>query len=175
MPTALDPLVSEAVGTLLRLGLIVLLFLLADRAVRLVSRRIGQRLEATVAEPEQLARLKTLLRAGRGTMVVLMAIVAGMMILYTLGVNITPLLASAGIAGLAVSLGAQMLFRDIINGIIILFEDQYLIGDTIRVGGVEGTVERITLRATHLRDADGRLHIVPNGDIRVVSHLTKRR
>jgi small conductance mechanosensitive channel len=174
MPTfTLEPLVSEAIGTLLRIGLIVLLFLLADRALRLALRQIGQRLEATVAEAEQLARLKTLLRVGHGTAVVLMVLVAGMMVLYTLGVNVTPLLASAGVAGLAISLGAQMLFRDIISGIIILLEGQYIIGDTIRVGGVEGRVERITLRATHLRDAEGHLHIVPNGDIRIVSNLTK--
>ncbi len=175
MPATLEPLVSEAIGTLLRIGLIVLLFLLADRVLRLASRQINRRLEATVTEPDQLARLRTLLRVGRGTVVVLMAIVAGMMVLYTLGINVTPLLASAGVAGLAISLGAQVLFRDIISGIIILFEGQYVIGDTIRVGAVEGVVERITLRSTHLRDAEGHLHIVPNGDIRIVSNLTKTR
>lgn len=172
---ALEPLISEAVGTLLRIGLIVLLFLLAERALRLASRQIGRRLESTVTEPEQLARLKTLLRVGRGAVVALMVIIAGMMVLYTLGINVTPLLTSAGVAGLAISLGAQMLFRDIISGILILVEGQYVIGDTVRIGGVEGRVERITLRATHLRDAEGRLHIVPNGDIRVVSNLTKAR
>lgn len=175
MPVTLTPLVSEAIGTLLRIGLIILLFLLADRALRLASRQIGRRLEATVADPDQLARLRTLLRIGRGTVVVLMVFVAGMMILYTLGINVTPLLASAGLAGLAISLGAQMLFRDIISGIIILFEGHYVIGDTIRVGTVEGRVERITLRVTYLRDAEGHLHSVPNGDIRVVSNLTKTR
>lgn len=173
MPVTLTLPVSEAIGTLLRIGLIVLLVLLAERALRLASRQIGQRLEATVAEPEQLARLKTLLRVGQGTVVVLMVIIAGMMVLYTLGINVTPLLASAGVVGVAVSLGAQVLFRDIISGIIILFEGQYVIGDTIRVGGVEGRVERITLRVTYLRDAEGHLHIVPNGDIRIVSNLTK--
>ncbi|MER3457966.1 MAG: hypothetical protein C4309_04400 [Chloroflexota bacterium] len=175
MPASLEPLISEALGTLLRVGVIAVLFLLGERALRLASRQIGQRLEATVAEAEQLARLKTLLRVGRGTVVVLMVLVTGMMILYTLGINVTPLLASAGVAGLAISLGAQILFRDIISGIIILFEGQYVIGDTIRVGGVEGRVERITLRATYLRDAEGHLHIVPNGDIRIVSNLTKTR
>lgn len=96
MPVTLTLPVSEAIGTLLRIGLIVLLVLLAERALRLASRQIGQRLEATVAEPEQLARLKTLLRVGQGTVVVLMVIIAGMMVLYTLGINVTPLLVECG-------------------------------------------------------------------------------
>jgi small conductance mechanosensitive channel len=176
MPDWLGELIaSQVVGNGLRIALIALLFLLADRALRLAAREVGRRLDATAVEPEQQARLRTLLRVGRSTVYVLMVFIALMTILYTLGINITPLLASAGVAGLAISLGAQTLFRDIIGGILILLENQYAIGDTIRVGTVEGTVERITLRATRLRDADGRLHIVPNGDVRVVSNLTKAR
>lgn len=174
-PLTFTSIESEVIGAALRVGLIVLLFLLFDRALRLVARRIGQRLDATATDPEHLARLRTLLRVGRSTAYILVLLVAGMMALYTVGVNVTPLLASAGVAGLAISLGAQTLFRDIIGGILILFENQFAIGDTIRVGAVEGTVERITLRATRLRDANGQLHIVPNGDIRVVSNLTKAR
>jgi small conductance mechanosensitive channel len=89
-----------------------------------------------------------------------------------LDINTGPLLAGAGIAGLALSLGAQTLIKDYIGGILILVEDQFRVGDVVKVGNVSGNVERIALRATYLRDADGKLVIVPNGDIRQVSNLT---
>ncbi len=96
--------------------------------------------------------------------------------LQTLGVvniNIGPLLASAGIAGLAIGFGAQTLVKDVINGFFILMENQYDVGDTVRMSGVQGTVEHMTLRRTVLRDADGALHIIPNSEIKIVSNLTR--
>ena len=94
-------------------------------------------------------------------------------ILPVLGINMGPLLASAGIAGLAIGFGAQTLVHDVINGFFILMENQYEVGDTVRVGGITGTVERMTLRATLLRDDQGALSTVPNGKIDVVSNLTR--
>jgi len=94
-------------------------------------------------------------------------------ILPVLGINMGPLLASAGIAGLAIGFGAQALVHDVINGFFILMENQYEVGDTVRVGGITGTVERMTLRATLLRDDQGALSTVPNGKIDVVSNLTR--
>jgi len=94
-------------------------------------------------------------------------------ILQQLRVNIGPLIASAGIAGLAIGFGAQTLVKDVINGFFILVENQYDIGDVIRVAGVSGAVEGMTLRRTTLRDADGTLHIVPNSEIKIVSNLTR--
>ena len=88
-------------------------------------------------------------------------------------INIEPLLASAGIAGLAIGFGAQALVKDVINGFFILMENQYDIGDTIKIAGVTGAVEDITLRRTILRDGDGTLHIVPNGAIQIVSNTTR--
>ena len=99
--------------------------------------------------------------------------VAGMQILPLLGINIGPLLASAGIAGLAIGFGAQTLVRDFINGFFILIESQFDIGDVVKLGSVQGTVEKLTLRRTVLRDADGTLHTVPNSQITVVSNLTR--
>ena len=98
---------------------------------------------------------------------------AVLMLLSTFGVDITPLLASAGVAGLAVSLGAQTLIKDLIGGMFILVENQYTVGDAIQVGGVSGEVERLTLRTTHVRDVNGHLHIVPNGEVRVVANMTR--
>ena len=83
------------------------------------------------------------------------------------------MLASAGIAGLAIGFGAQTLVKDFINGFFILAENQYDIGDTIRIAGVQGVVENMTLRRTVLRDADGTVHTVPSSDIKVVSNLTR--
>jgi len=96
-----------------------------------------------------------------------------LMLLSTLGVNVTPMLASVGVAGLALSLGAQTLIKDIIGGVFILVENLYAVEDIIKVGAVSGVVERITLRSTHIRDTMGSLHMIPNGDVRVVSNLTR--
>ena len=96
-----------------------------------------------------------------------------LMLLSTLGVNVTPMLASVGVAGLALSLGAQTLIKDIIGGVFILVENLYAIEDVIKVGTVSGSVERITLRSTHIRDTTGSLHVVPNGDVRVISNFTR--
>lgn len=99
--------------------------------------------------------------------------VALLMILSDFGVDITPLLASVGIAGLALSLGAQTLIKDFIGGFLILFENQFIIGDTIQLDNLTGTVERITLRATYVRDARGFQYTIPNGEIRIVANTNK--
>ncbi|HEX8801477.1 MAG TPA: mechanosensitive ion channel family protein [Terriglobales bacterium] len=99
--------------------------------------------------------------------------IAAMQILALLGVNMGPLLASAGVAGIAIGFGAQTLVKDFINGFFILAENQYDIGDTVKIAGVQGVVENITLRKTVLRDADGTVHTVPSSDIQVVSNLTR--
>lgn len=94
-------------------------------------------------------------------------------ILPILGLNIGPLLASAGIVGFAIGFGAQTLVKDFINGFFILVENTFDVGDTIRTSGVQGTVESITLRRTILRDADGTVHTVPNSQMTIVSNLTR--
>jgi small conductance mechanosensitive channel len=99
--------------------------------------------------------------------------VAALQILPLLGINMGPLLASAGIAGVAVGFGAQTLVHDFINGFFILVENQYDIGDVIKIAGVQGAVESMTLRRTVLRDADGTVHNVPSSEIKVVSNLTR--
>lgn len=106
-----------------------------------------------------------------GTFVILF--VAILQVLPYLGLNLGPLLASAGIAGLAIGFGAQTLVHDFINGFFVLLEDQYSIGDTIRVAGVKGAVEDMTLRRTVLRDDDGTVHIIPNSQIQIVSNMTR--
>ncbi len=99
--------------------------------------------------------------------------VAALEILSLLGLNLGPMLASAGIAGLAIGFGAQTLVHDFINGFFILLENQYDIGDTVRIAGVKGTVEKMSLRMTVLRDEDGTVHLVPNSAVQIVSNTTR--
>ncbi|HID85788.1 MAG TPA: mechanosensitive ion channel family protein [Anaerolineae bacterium] len=165
-------------GLLARGGRILIILLAAWLGYRLlgvVARRIEKLVEdedhATVSEREQRAR--TLTRTLRSTGLVLIAFVAGTMILRELGMDIGPILAGAGIVGLAVGFGAQTLVRDVISGFFILLENQFNVGDSIQVGDLAGSVEKITLRATFLRDLQGTLHIVPNGEIRILSNRTR--
>ena len=97
----------------------------------------------------------------------------GMVILTEMGLNVTPLLASAGIVGVAVGLGAQTLVKDAIAGIFLLIEDHYDLGDRVRLNGVEGQVLEVSLRRTTIRDDDGGVHTIPNGAITVTSNLSE--
>jgi len=99
--------------------------------------------------------------------------VASLEILSQLGFNLGPLLASAGIVGLAIGFGAQTLVKDVINGFFILLENQYDIGDSVRAAGVKGNVEDMSLRRTVLRDDDGTVHSIPNSEIKLVSNMTR--
>ena len=99
--------------------------------------------------------------------------VASLEILSQLGFNLGPLLASAGIVGLAIGFGAQTLVKDVINGFFILLENQYDIGDSVRAAGVKGNVEDMSLRRTVLRDDDGTVHTIPNSEIKLVSNMTR--
>ena len=96
------------------------------------------------------------------------------MILSEFGLNLGPLIASAGVIGVALGLGAQTLVRDILSGIFMLVEDQYGVGDQVKVGDVEGAVEKVGLRVTTVRDAAGTLWYLRNGEILVVGNKSKK-
>lgn len=132
-----------------------------------------ERLLTAEMEPDRRARIRTVISAAKNTLRILILALATMGILAGFGLDFGPILAAAGIAGIAVSLGAQTLIKDFIAGLIILLEDQYRVGDSITVNGVDGSVERITLRRTNLRTGDGVLFVVPNGDIRTVGNNTR--
>ncbi len=107
------------------------------------------------------------------TGIVGVAVVAIFTILAEVGVNVAPALAGLGIAGIAIGFGAQSLIKDIFNGILILLENQYEVGDVVQIAGVAGLVEEVSLRRTVLRDLDGIVHSVPNGQIGVASNYAK--
>lgn len=119
------------------------------------------------------AQVRTLASVTRATGIGMIAFLAGLEILPLLGFKLEPLLASAGIAGVALGLAAQTIVKDCLNGILILVEDQYNVGDVVKLGGVSGTVETMSLRKTQVRDGDGTLYIVPNSQITVVANVTR--
>jgi small-conductance mechanosensitive channel len=119
-------------------------------------------------------REDTLIRIFNGAMRIVIIILAVLMILQEIGLEIGPLLAGAGIVGLAFGFGGQYLIRDIINGLFIILENQYRIGDVVNLDDTGGALEDITLRKTTLRDLNGTLHHIPNGDIKRVANLSKK-
>ncbi|MBU2235430.1 mechanosensitive ion channel family protein [Patescibacteria group bacterium] len=161
----------------IRIAIIILLGLLLDKTVdRFADRTIKKfvvkkQQHRDMEEIEQ--RAETLTDVFNTTTSVVVTSVVIMMVLPELGMAIGPLLAGAGVIGLAVGFGAQNLVRDFFAGLFILIEDQYSIGDVIRVGDVAGSVEIINLRRTVLRDLDGVQHHIPNGEIKLASNLTK--
>src|SRR6478752_6258034 len=162
--------------------LIVLVALIALRAARLFVHGIVKALmdrEATEGTAQELSavelkkRMDTLDALATNVLQFFIIVIAGLMVLGRLGVDIGPAVAGLGVIGIAVGFGAQTLVRDYLNGALILVENQYAIGDVVRLAGVSGTVEDFTLRRTTLRDLDGVVHTVPNGEIKVASNLTR--
>jgi small conductance mechanosensitive channel len=141
----------------------------------LISRYLSRRGGAEGLPGEAQKREQTLSRAAISTVNLLVATLAFFIILSELGINLAPLLAAAGVIGIAIGFGAQSLVRDFFSGIFILLEDQYRVGDVVQVGDTAGLVEDINLRRTVLRDLDFIVHTIPNGEVRVASNFTKEK
>lgn len=141
--------------------------LFAYRSIQLVSKGAGR---GSKAEREN--RAKTLVGVFQNAATVGIFITGFLMILEELGANITVLMGGVAVVGLAVAFGAQNLIKDYFYGFVMLLENQYMLNDTVRIGGLVGQVERITLRMTVLRDSSGVVHFVPNGTINSVSNET---
>jgi small conductance mechanosensitive channel len=171
-PTALDWLVASGLRVLLVLVGVWVGAKLARRGIEAWSRRAVARAEAK-EEVELTKRLHTLAGLAKLVATLSIAAVGGAVVLGELGVNLGPILATAGVLGLAVGFGAQSLVKDVISGLFMLVENQFNVGDVATLGGVTGVVERSTLRLTVLRDLEGRVHYVPNGQVGVVTNYTK--
>lgn len=143
------------------------------RIFRAVVGKMASLQEKRLPSGMRAQQVRTLAAVINSVGVFVVMFVSTLMILGTLGLNLGPLLASAGIVGLAIGFGAQTLVKDVINGFFILLENQYDVGDTVRIAGVKGTVENMSLRHTTLRDEDGTIHIVPNSAILIVSNTTR--
>jgi len=156
-----------------KLLLILLLVFVAIRVLRVATDRIAGLHEKKLPPGIRAQQIRTLAQVINSVGVFVILFVAILEALAIFKLNLGPLLASAGIAGLAIGFGAQTLVHDVINGFFILLEDQFNIGDTVRVAGVKGTVEGLSLRRTTLRDDDGTVHMVPNSQITIVSNMTR--
>lgn len=153
--------------------LVLLVAYLLARAARSIARRSADLHVRTLPSGVSVQQVRTVAGVVTSIAVFVIFFVAALEVLSLMGLNLGPMLASAGIAGLAIGFGAQTLVHDFINGFFILLENQYDIGDIVRVAGVKGTVENMSLRRTVLRDDDGTLHFVPNSVIQIVSNTTR--
>jgi small-conductance mechanosensitive channel len=165
---------QEVAADAVRIALIILLSLVGYRIVKLMTRRLERDVEDEdpIDKRRREQRLRTVASLLNSVAAAIIAGIALLMILATF-VEIGPLLATAGVAGLAFSFGAQSLVKDIITGVFLMLEEQFAIGDVVRIKDVTGLVERITLRTTVLRDVEGTVHVIPNGEITLLSNLTK--
>jgi len=157
---------STRIAVILLLAWLVLAF--AGRAIGRLHRVVERRKEG-----DDLRRLNTVNAVLRNFGTVLVVLIAGMLVLGELGVSVAPLLATAGVAGLAIGFGAQSLIKDYFNGFFLLIEDQLREGDVVEIAGKAGEVEEMTLRYVRLRDADGFVYFIPNGEIKMVVNRTR--
>lgn len=155
-------------------GILIALIILSQ-----MSKWIVKWLEKFIPEKDPLQAIEAKKRAHtlgnilRHALLIVIFFIALLMILGELGIQLGPLLATAGIGALAIGFGAQSLVKDVISGFFIILENQYRIGDAIEVAGVSGLVESVSLRRTVLRDLEGKVHTMPNGEIKIVSNLSK--
>ncbi len=170
-----EVLSRAAFYSVLRLIAIPIVAFFLIRLKKAVGARIIQRVKQDADEGalEREQRAQTLVHVFQAAWTVVVGIVAGIYVLKELRIDVTPIIASAGVAGLAVAFGAQQLVRDYFAGFFMLLENQYKIGDVVRIGDTEGQVERITLRLTILRDWQGVVHYIPNGTVQKVGNMTQ--
>ncbi|MBB5065694.1 mechanosensitive ion channel family protein [Granulicella mallensis] len=153
------------------LALIIALFF--QQVVSFFVKRMRKHADRLVGNSQRAAQLRTAAGIIRATAYSLLGFYIFIQTLDAIGFSLAPFIASAGVIGLGISFGAQSIFKDMLTGVFILIEDQYNIGDVVKVAGLQGTVESLTLRCTTLRDGDGTLYIVPNSQIATVSNLSR--
>ncbi len=168
---------QKILNWLLTSGLHILLILVFTLIALKISKMLSKRLVNLVVRQKEdvefQKRTQTLVSIVWHAASLGILLVAAMMVLKEFGVEIGPMLAAAGIVGLAVGFGAQSLVKDVISGFFILLEDQIRVGDVVQIAGKGGLVEKISLKTTILRDLSGNVHYVPNGQIDVVTNMTK--
>jgi small-conductance mechanosensitive channel len=161
--------ILSAVGTL------TVTIVLSFAVWETVNGGVQQHLERLKRESQlaRSARLRTLLPLLRSTLLITIAIVTGLMVLSEIGINIAPLLAGAGIVGVAIGFGSQKLVQDLITGIFLLLENAMQVGDTVTVSGLTGTVENLSVRTIRLRAGDGSVHIIPFSSVTSVTNVNR--
>lgn len=164
-------LVSQsALHILLILTLAWVLLRLSNKAIKLLKAYLRSQAGNNL---EDLKRIETLSRVFHYIAAVVVYVVSGMVVLSELGISIAPILATAGVLGIAVGFGAQSLIKDYFNGFFLLLENQVRQGDVVEAGGKGGLVEEVTLRYIKMRDYDGNVHFIPNGNITTVTNMSR--
>jgi len=156
----------------LRILYILVVSVIVWAAVQVLTKSFVVSISVGTAKGKRLRTLTNLVKSAASVVIVSVGFV---MVLQEVGFNIAPLIASAGIAGLAIGFGAQSLVKDVIAGFFILVEDQLDEGDEVEISGKKGVIKKITLRTIWLKDKDGALHVVPNGSITIVSNFSKNK
>lgn len=150
--------------------MVAIIGIVLARLLRLLSSRMIRIAEQHAAVPSHIQQVKTLAGVVRTTGLAVIGAIVAMQFVAAIGVNLAPLLTSAGIAGVAIGLAAQTLVKDMLNGATILIEDQFNVGDVVTLAGLTGTVEAMTLRKTTVRGGDGTLYMIPNSQITTVAN-----
>jgi small-conductance mechanosensitive channel len=156
-----------------RILLVLILAFVLQRIVRFFVGRMLNLADRQVGNSQRASQLRTMAAIIRATAYAVIGFIVLLHVLSVFSINLTPLLASAGVLGVGVGLGAQSIFKDMINGILILVEDQYNVGESVKIAGLSGTVVDMSLRCTTLRDGDGTLYIIPNSQVATVSNLSR--
>lgn len=169
----IERFIEWGMGSGIRVLLVGVTMVLLLVITKQVLKRLRNLYEGTLPSPAQRRRADTLTHVLRDVARVFILAVGTMMILSEIGIDLKPLLAAAGLGGLAIGFGAQSLVKDVISGFFILLEDSISVGDIVEVAGVNGVVEEVKLRTITLRDVSGNVHIVPNGIVDRVKNMTK--
>ena len=165
-------LIVRPLGILLVVVIAIIVARLGSRVIRRLLERVANQ-AANRSGSARAARVTTMSGVVANVWRFFVFVVTGAIVLGMLGINLTPLLASATIIGATLGFGAQQIVRDYFSGILMTVEDQYNVGDSVTVGGMTGVVEEVTMRLTRFRGADGTVFIIPNGDIRLVGNLSR--
>ena len=166
---------AGALNTLGKVAIVLLYFIIAILVVKIIGLAISRlaRKKYDKLRTIDAKRLKTVLSVLKSFATVIIIFTWFLSALRIFGVNTSAIITTAGIGGIAISFGAKSLVEDIISGIFLMLEDSFVIGDDITVAGKTGNVEKIGLRTTTIRDYNGELHVIPNGEIRVVTNRNK--
>lgn len=154
------------------LFMVAIIAFVLSRFLHLITARMIHVAEQHAPVASRISQVKTLAGVIRTTGLTIICAIVGLQFLAAVGINLAPLLGTAGIVGVAIGLAAQNIVRDMLNGILILIEDQFNVGDTVRIAGAAGVVETMTLRKTTIRDQDGTLYVIPNSQITTVANLS---
>jgi small-conductance mechanosensitive channel len=168
-----DDIVAFAAHKLPKIIVVFVVIFILQRIVLFFVKKMRKRADHQVHNFHRAAQLRTMASILRATSYGVLGFIAFLQLLNIFDIPYQPILASAGIVGVGVGLGAQSIFKDMLNGIFILVEDQYNVGEVVLIAGLKGTVEDLSLRRTTLRDADGTLYVIPNSQIATVSNLSR--